>query len=131
MKDKLKYIILIIMLVAILSVLIIEILADSCSNDVYDSILSDNELYKAVIFERGCGATTGFNTQISILKVTDDLPREAGNILILDNSPKQNKIGLFWTNGTLNVEVPPKTQIYLKNDFIELNKRINIYYKIR
>ena len=39
---------------------------------------------KAVVFNRDCGATTGFSTQISVLSVQDDLPNDGGNLLIVD-----------------------------------------------
>lgn len=39
---------------------------------------------KALVFNRNCGATTGFNTQVSIISASASLPREAGNTLIID-----------------------------------------------
>lgn len=38
---------------------------------------------KAVVFNRNCGATTGFNTQVSIISASAALPDEGGNTLIL------------------------------------------------
>jgi hypothetical protein len=41
---------------------------------------------KAVVFNRNCGATTGFNTQVSILPVEQGLQDESGNALIVDDT---------------------------------------------
>ena len=38
-----------------------------CENTVEKEVISPNEKYKAVIFDRGCGATVGFITAISII----------------------------------------------------------------
>ena len=39
-----------------------------------------------MIFNRNCGATTGFNTQLSVLAKGDAVPKEAGNTFIADGS---------------------------------------------
>ena len=39
-----------------------------CGNEIIEEIKSPDNKYKLVIFQRDCGATTGFSTQISILK---------------------------------------------------------------
>jgi hypothetical protein len=55
-----------------------------CENEVTRSITSPSGNFKVVVFHRGCGATTGFNTQASILKATDFLPNDGGNILVVE-----------------------------------------------
>jgi hypothetical protein len=42
---------------------------DSCANQIVDIKISPDKNYQAVTFIRDCGATTGFSTQLSILKV--------------------------------------------------------------
>lgn len=39
-----------------------------------------------MIFNRNCGATAGFNTQLSILAKSDEVPEEAGDTFIADGS---------------------------------------------
>ena len=51
---------------------------------VYQEVASPNNVYKAVEFSRDGGATTGFNTQISIIKAGKKLPDKPGNIYISD-----------------------------------------------
>jgi len=56
-----------------------------CSNDVVASVLSPSGNNKAVVFSRNCGATTGFNTQVSVVGATL-APDVGGNVLILDGA---------------------------------------------
>ena len=41
--------------------------SDTCGNTVVLRLLAPDERHEAVMFQRDCGATTGFSTQISIL----------------------------------------------------------------
>jgi hypothetical protein len=56
---------------------------DPCGN----RILSETEggSKRAVVFERDCGATTDFSTQVSILNANESAPPEAGNVFIADS----------------------------------------------
>jgi len=57
--------------------------ADSaCGNEVLHQELSPNKKLKAVIFQRDCGATTEFSTQISLLNAAEKLPNWKGNLFI-------------------------------------------------
>ncbi|USD35837.1 hypothetical protein [Ferrimonas sp. SCSIO 43195] len=69
-----------------------------CDNIEYASIPNPDESYRAVIFQRDCGATTGFNTQISILQFNDDLTDSAGNIFIIDGHPKDVAPTVSWAS---------------------------------
>lgn len=42
--------------------------SDMCANRVIRSVVAPDGRHAAVVFERNCGATTGFSTQISILE---------------------------------------------------------------
>lgn len=57
-----------------------------CENVVSQTIFSPSEAFKAVVFSRNCGATTGFNTQISILPANEPLLAESGNTFITNKS---------------------------------------------
>jgi len=48
--------------------------------------LSPEGTYKAVVFQRDCGATTGFSTQISVLKMNKKVPNKSGNLFIADTN---------------------------------------------
>src|SRR5262245_58728358 len=65
---------------------------DSCGNDVLARVPSPTGSRQAIVFERDCGATTGFSTQISIVgrdEVVREQPStwaatESGNVLVID-----------------------------------------------
>ncbi|HEY7181405.1 MAG TPA: hypothetical protein VIC84_08295, partial [Blastocatellia bacterium] len=57
-------------------------LADGCGNEILRVHYSPTKKLKAVVFERDCGATTGFSAQISIIPANSDLPNKAGNVFV-------------------------------------------------
>ncbi|MBT0570362.1 hypothetical protein KIK84_08485 [Curvibacter sp. CHRR-16] len=59
---------------------------DLCANSVLAQYPAPGGRIKAVLFERDCGATTDFSTQISILSIDDTLPNEGGNIFVADSN---------------------------------------------
>ena len=59
--------------------------ADDCGNNVVTRIRSPDGAYDAVLFDRNCGATTGFSTQISVLPA--GAPADGrGNAFIADTN---------------------------------------------
>jgi hypothetical protein len=64
--------------------------SELCGNEVVASVSSPSGAYKAVVFTRDCGATTGWSTQVSVLRGSEQLPNEGGNTLVLEGkSPVQ------------------------------------------
>lgn len=59
---------------------------DPCGNEISQTVTSPSGKIKAVVFNRNCGATTGFNTQVSIIPSLESLPGDGGNTLILDGT---------------------------------------------
>jgi hypothetical protein len=57
---------------------------DGCANSMLSESRSPDGNYKAVVFERSCGATTGFSTQVSVLPIDVTQPRSGGNALAVD-----------------------------------------------
>ncbi|MBX3610972.1 MAG: hypothetical protein KF871_13865 [Hydrogenophaga sp.] len=55
-----------------------------CTNRVLDNQPSPDGHWRAVVFERNCGASTGFSTQVSVLAVRAELRNRAGNLFIAD-----------------------------------------------
>jgi hypothetical protein len=68
-------------------------LADGCGNEVLRVHCSPTKRLKAVVFERDCGATTGFSTQISIIPANSDLPNKAGNAFVADTDHGKSPSG--------------------------------------
>ncbi len=58
---------------------------DPCGNRILSETPTQGSSKRAVVFERDCGATTDFSTQVSILNASEPAPREAGNVFIADS----------------------------------------------
>jgi len=55
-----------------------------CANDVLQEIPSPDNKLKAVVFQRDCGATTGFSTQMAIIKADEKLQNQRANVFSAD-----------------------------------------------
>ena len=79
-------------------------LAGDCSNQIRREIASPNGKMKAVVFQRDCGATVGFNTQVSVLPSGSNLPNDGGNAFVADGgqgtAPSAPLVAVSWTNET-------------------------------
>jgi hypothetical protein len=70
--------------------------SDMCGNIVYQEIPSPDGQYKVVVFERDCGATTDFSTQVSILGAAQELSNVSGNIFVMDGHPDSTNVQVEW-----------------------------------
>ena len=59
-------------------------LGSECVNEVSEVLESPDGTKKVVVFSRNCGATTGFNTQASIVETKQELPDASGNAFVVD-----------------------------------------------
>ncbi|MGQ0742066.1 MAG: hypothetical protein ACT4OG_07200 [Alphaproteobacteria bacterium] len=57
-----------------------------CGTELVKSVASPDNKLKAVMFERDCGATTDFSTQVSILEADDEVPNSPGNTFIAEGA---------------------------------------------
>ena len=55
-----------------------------CSTNVYREVPSPGGRFRAVVFERDCGATTGFNRQVAIVPANVSAPDSATTIFVVD-----------------------------------------------
>jgi Family of unknown function (DUF5412) len=55
-----------------------------CGNQLLSEVSSPDHVYRVVVFQRDCGATTGFSTQVSVLKAKETLPNESGTLFVAD-----------------------------------------------
>lgn len=103
--------------------------SDMCGNEVYSQVVSPDGKHKAVVFQRDCGATTGFSTQISIIDFSDALKNESGNIYIIDGHPKNVSPSLKWLSNTeLHVERSLNGSEYKAESKWGFFKKISITY---
>lgn len=58
-------------------------LQPACVNTVVETLASPDDEWSAVLFERSCGATSGFTSQVSVLRSGSALPDGAGNAFVL------------------------------------------------
>ena len=101
---------------------------DMCNNDIAQEVSSPNGKYKAIIFERDCGATTDFSTQVSVLKASKSLSRsDGGNVFVADSN--RGVVGTdikgvmavyaHWaSNSVLEIHYPSGARVFEKNDRI-------------
>jgi hypothetical protein len=66
--------------------------SDACQNTVASRSLSPDGKHVAVLFQRDCGATTGFSTQISVLDDSGN-PSGFGNTFIADDDHGAAHVG--------------------------------------
>jgi len=90
-----------------------------CGNTIIHTSISPNHKYKLVLFQRDCGATTGFSSQISLLNYDEklDLETDNGNIYIAKGYPNNFKI--IWVNNYSVIIKRPKAEVY------KMKKRVN------
>lgn len=103
-------------------IVLLPIVFTSCSklanNYIQKEISSPSGNYKAIVFSREAGATTAFNSQVSIIDSNKQLPDSPGNIFISD---KMNDINMYWTNEKeLHIVLlDNKTRIYKMEESFE------------
>ena len=83
-----------------------------CENEILKTVISRSGNLKAVVFNRGCGAITGFNTQISIINTSEELESEGGNLFIADGTLP---LGIHWdSNTSISISGSESSNIYKK-----------------
>lgn len=87
-----------------------------CGNDIVAQLASPDKKHRAVLFQRDCGATTGFSTQVSILNERENLENSGGNILIADDHPNNNRFELSWVDSRTLLIKNTKTANALKKE---------------
>ena len=58
-----------------------------CGNRLVAEAISPSRAKKAVLFERSCGATTGFSSQVSVIPASAELRNASGNAFVADGHP--------------------------------------------
>ena len=97
-----------------------------CANTVIARIPSPDARYDAIVFERDCGATTGFSTQVSILLSRDSLPSDSGgNVFVADTDDGKAPAGpgggpsvnVRWTSpDSLEIRRDSRTRVFRSAD---------------
>ena len=99
-----------------------------CRNEVLEEIPAPSKPLRAVIFQRDCGATTGFSTQVSVLPAGARLPASHGNVFdaSTDGGAAPSGLGggpevnLRWVDDSrLLIRHHPKVHIHFAHTQIE------------
>ena len=89
----------------------------SCENETYARYPSPSGEKVAVAFERSCGATVGFNSQLSIVSASEKDFSETGNAVVLQG---RRTIQLEWVSETeLAVTLRRGERIYRSEAVVE------------
>lgn len=98
-----------------------------CVNKVHQSASSPDNVYRVMLFDRDCGATTGYSTHISILKINEALNDDGGNVFIADDDHGRAvrhseyksliNISVRWVdNSTVQVKYDKNARIFTEKD---------------
>jgi hypothetical protein len=96
-------------------------IAPDCGNEIIRILDSPTKQLKAIVFQRDCGATTGFSTQISIISAKSNLPNESGNVFVADKLPSGPGGGppveVEWKGeSSLHITYYSGTRVFLRRD---------------
>jgi hypothetical protein len=102
-----------------------------CGNEIFQEVYSPDHTYKAVVFQRDCGATTGFSTQVSILGASSKLPNDSGNILSMDGHPDWTQVQISWDgNRSVLIKYSDGYEIYSqKTEYRDFFKVFKVQYQ--
>ena len=101
-----------------------------CGNYIHKEYISPDKQLKAVVFQRDCGATTGFSTQISIIGADKDLNNGGGNIYVIDGHPEKVAPNVSWSsNRKLNIHRPLNGSEYKAESEWGWFKSVKVSYK--
>jgi len=65
-----------------------------CKDTVVERLLSPDGKHEAVLFQRDCGATTGFTTQISVVEPGEKVSG-GGNTFVADDDHGKARVGAW------------------------------------
>jgi hypothetical protein len=114
-----------------------KIFENSCKNQIVKSYASPDNKYEIVLFQRDCGATTGFSTQVSVIQTGRELPGKKGNIFIADDGDTPVPLGSWggplveikWiAQDKVIIEYPKGSRVFVNENRY---KTIKIEYRIR
>ena len=109
-----------------------EAASGMCGNEVFQEVYSQDKQYKVVVFERDCGATTAFSTQISLLKARQEYSNISGNIFQMEGHPNDTKIQVEWKdNQTIEITYTGGFEAtYLQKTFKDASRDFEIQYRV-
>ena len=101
-----------------------------CGNREVKRVASPDGALEAVLFQRDCGATTDFSTQVSIVRTGERLADEGGNAFVADaNHGRAPRAGwggppasISWRGArALVVHYHPAARVFRSPTFVEVS----------
>lgn len=92
----------------------------TCSNITLQTLPSPDQKFKAIVFERNCGAGANRSAQVSILPIAAALTNEPGNVFVADLlGGKVPYVFFIWHSADgAEVVTDPAARVYKKTDFV-------------
>lgn len=107
--------------VALLSMIATTACSDPCANTTIAEMRSPSGEFSAVVFERDCGATTGFSRQVSVLRRGERLANTGGNALVVDSghAPVPLQVKAEWlSDRVLRLTYDPLLRTFIKESAV-------------
>jgi hypothetical protein len=84
-----------------------------CENAIVSEPMRPGGPYRAVVFLRDCGATTGWSTRVSLLDIKRFSNSEVGNVFVGEGGqPPSPGVSVRWVDrDTLEVSYEPSMQV--------------------
>lgn len=80
--------------VLLLAFCVYEMAGNFCGNDIIQKLPAPDGRHVAFLFQRDCGATTGFSSQISLFpKDAAHLPNDSGNLFVASQDKGDGPLG--------------------------------------
>lgn len=95
-----------------------QIFGNMCENRLIEMWPSPKENKTAYIFERDCGATTGYSYHLSLLDSDEELPNSGGNTFVSDSLFEVEWV----TNNNLHVRYNQFAETFEKDRFVNWTK---------
>ncbi len=103
-----------------------------CSNQVFQQIPSPDKAYNAVVFQRSCGQTAGFSTEVSILPAGTALSNSvSGNVMDIDGA-MATALKVEWTGErALSITYSSSLTVFVnKTQYKDRSTVIDIQYEV-
>jgi hypothetical protein len=88
---------------------------DMCGNEPVAEYPSPDRTMKVLVFQRDCGATTGFSTQASLVSAAGKMPTDGGNLFIAGTDHGVSPAG-SWGGPTVAVRWEGSHNIVVEHD---------------
>jgi len=101
-----------------------------CANEEVQRIASPDGKLEAVIFERDCGATTDFSTQVSVCVAGGALANDGGNVFIADGDHGRAlqaawggpAVEVRWLdNASLNISYDSHARVFAQHETVAVD----------